>query len=81
MTQDIFSNGIVRLYHISITTFLKIVLTIGMKACNIIQVVSERNTASDGEAVRERGIASLNRMNRHLLRYEKHRKKMLDKRF
>ena len=61
--------------------FSEIVLTSARKACNIIQVVSERNTASDGEAVRERGIASLNRMNRHLLRYEKHRKKMLDKRF
>ena len=52
MIQDLFSNGIVRLYHIS-TTFLqkieKIALTSNRKACNIIQVVSERNTASDGE--------------------------------
>ena len=52
MIQDLFSNGIVRLYHISITkseTFSEIVLTRDEKACNIIQVVSERNTASDGE--------------------------------
>ena len=29
--------------------FSEIVLTSGEKACNIIQVVSERNAASDGE--------------------------------
>ena len=46
MTQDIFSNGIVRLYHISTTDmklFSEIVLTSGEKACNIIQVVSEQH--------------------------------------
>ena len=82
MTQDIFSNGIVRLYHISITNlklFSKIVLTRDEKACNMIQVVSERNAASDGEQLP--GYSGRT-SNGGLLReqgFEKHFKKVLDK--
>ena len=61
--------------------FSEIVLTSARKACNIIQVVSERNTASDGEAVRERGNASLNRVARCFIKDERTSKKALDKRF
>ena len=59
--------------------FSEIVLTSGEKACNIIQVVSERNAASDGEQLP--GYSGRT-SNGGLLReqgFEKHFKKVLDK--
>ena len=57
----------------------KIALTSNRKACNIIQVVSERNAASDGEQLP--GYSGRT-SNGGLLReqgFEKHFKKVLDK--
>ena len=59
--------------------FSEIVLTSEEKACNIIQVVSERNAASDGEQL---SGYSGRTSNGGLLReqgFEKHFKKVLDK--
>jgi hypothetical protein len=59
--------------------FSEIVLTSEEKACNIIQVVSERNAASDGEQLP--GYSGRT-SNGGLLReqgFEKHFKKVLDK--
>jgi hypothetical protein len=59
--------------------FSEIVLTSEAKACNIIQVVSERNAASDGEQLP--GYSGRT-SNGGLLReqgFEKHFKKVLDK--
>ena len=59
--------------------FSEIVLTSEEKACNIIQVVSERNAASDGEQL---SGYSGRTSNAGLLReqgFEKHFKKVLDK--
>ena len=82
MIQDLFSNGIVRLYHISTTlnhTFSEIVLTRDEKACNIIQVVSERNAASDGEQLPGYSGRTSNGGLLQEQGFEKHFKKVLDK--